>query len=80
MPVRPSSSPEVRNHASEELYKDGRYLELNPTWHVEDSPWKAKQIFEIIHRNRLQPKSICEIGCGAGDEGNRARHLDRHRS
>jgi hypothetical protein len=51
----------------EELYKDGRYLELNPTWHAEDSPWKAKQIFDMIRRNNLQPNSICEVGCGAGE-------------
>ena len=51
----------------EELYRDGRYLDLNPTWHVEDSPWKAKQIFEMIRRNKLQPESICEVGCGAGE-------------
>jgi SAM-dependent methyltransferase len=51
----------------EELYKNGRYLELNPTWHAEDSPWKAKQVFEMIRRNDLQPNSICEIGCGAGE-------------
>ena len=51
----------------EELYKDGRYLELNPTWHAEDSPWKAKQVFEMIRRNNLQPNSICEVGCGAGE-------------
>ena len=51
----------------EELYKNGRYLELNPTWHAEDSPWKAKQIFEMIRRNNLQPNSICEVGCGAGE-------------
>jgi SAM-dependent methyltransferase len=52
---------------SEGLYKNGRYLELNPTWHVEHSPWKAKQIFKIIQRNRLYPNSICEVGCGAGE-------------
>jgi 2-polyprenyl-3-methyl-5-hydroxy-6-metoxy-1,4-benzoquinol methylase len=65
-----SASAELRPDgrcATEELYKDGTYLELNPTWHVEDSPWKAKQIRKIIERNRLQPKSICEIGCGAGE-------------
>lgn len=33
----------------------------------EDSPWKAKQIVKIIEKNSLLPKSICEIGCGAGE-------------
>jgi hypothetical protein len=59
----------------EALYKDGRYLELNPTWHVEDSPWKAKQVFEMIRRNDLQPNSICEIGCGAGEILNQLHFL-----
>ncbi len=49
------------------IYKDGHYLELNPTWDVEDSPWKASQIVKMIQKNDLRPKSICEIGCGAGE-------------
>lgn len=52
---------------SEKMYTNGEYLEKNPTWHVEESPWKAKQILKIINRNHLQPNSICEIGCGAGE-------------
>ena len=43
------------------------YLEANPTWHVEDSAWKATQILKIIDRNKIQPASIVEIGCGAGE-------------
>ncbi len=52
---------------SEKMYIAGEYLEKNPTWHIEDSPWKAKQILKIITNNRLQPHSICEVGCGAGE-------------
>jgi len=52
---------------SKELYIGGKYLKQNPTWHSEDSPWKAKQILKIIKRNTLQPKQICEVGCGAGE-------------
>ena len=52
---------------SEEMYKQGEYLEKNPTWHIEDSPWKAEQLIKIITRNHLQPTSICEVGCGAGE-------------
>lgn len=48
-------------------YTDGRYLHDNPTWHVEDSPWKAAQICQIIARNGLKPATICEVGCGAGE-------------
>lgn len=50
-----------------ELYVQGGYLEKNPTWHVEDSPWKAKHILAMIERNQLKPRSICDVGCGAGE-------------
>ncbi len=52
---------------SERLYTSGEYLEKNPTWHVEDSAWKARQIIKILNKNNIQPKSICEVGCGAGE-------------
>ncbi|MGH2649253.1 MAG: class I SAM-dependent methyltransferase [Ginsengibacter sp.] len=54
---------------TEEIYtkENGDYLQNNPTWHVEDSPWKAKQILKIFDRNGINPKSIAEIGCGAGE-------------
>lgn len=51
----------------EEIYKDGAYLKNNQTWHVEDSPWKAKQILKMINRNNLKPGTICEVGCGVGE-------------
>ena len=50
-----------------QIYNDGTYLENNPSWHEEDSPWKAKQIRKIIEKNSLHPNNICEIGCGAGE-------------
>ncbi len=49
------------------MYTQGDYLEKNPTWHVEDSPWKAKQIMKMMSRNKIKSKTICEIGCGAGE-------------
>ncbi len=51
----------------EELYISGEYLEKNPTWHVEESPWKATQIMRMLAQNRLAPATICEVGCGAGE-------------
>jgi len=48
------------------IYEDGTYLDKNPTWHEEDSPWKAEQIYRLLQKNALTPKSVCEIGCGAG--------------
>ncbi len=53
---------------AEQLYIGGEYEKANPTWHAEDSPWKAKQIMRIL-RPCLSAQSllrICEIGCGVG--------------
>lgn len=52
---------------AEEKYIGGEYLENNPDWHVQDSPWKAVQIIQLMQRNQLNPKTICEVGCGAGE-------------
>jgi SAM-dependent methyltransferase len=49
------------------IYTDGAYLEKNPLWHVDESPFKAQQILRMLERKHLQPKSICEVGCGAGE-------------
>ncbi len=51
----------------QEIYTSGEYLEINPTWHVEKSPWKAGQIMKMISRSGIAPKTICEVGCGAGE-------------
>src|SRR5580704_3980627 len=50
----------------EGMYKDGSYESMNPTWHAEDSPWKAEQIRKLLVKNDIVPDTICEIGCGAG--------------
>jgi len=49
------------------IYTDGEYLKKNATWHVEESSWKAKQILQMLKQNELQPRTICEPGCGAGE-------------
>ena len=49
------------------IYLDGDYLEKNPLYHVADSPWKASQILKMLGRHDLEPASICEVGCGAGE-------------
>ncbi len=51
----------------EEMYVSGEYLKKNPTWHVEESPWKSEQIVRMMRRNSLAPGTICEVGCGAGE-------------
>jgi ubiquinone/menaquinone biosynthesis C-methylase UbiE len=65
----------ISSNSSQDLYRDGGYLELNPTWHVEHSSWKARQIFKCIQRNQLRPRSVCEVGCGAGEVLNQLLHL-----
>jgi hypothetical protein len=54
---------------TQEIYirENGEYLKNNPTWHIEDSPWKAKQIIKILARNPLTLKTVVEVGCGAGE-------------
>ena len=49
------------------MYTDGEYVRRHPTWHVEDSPWKAQQVIKILKRNSLVPRTIAEVGCGAGE-------------
>lgn len=49
-----------------ESYESGDYLANNPTWDEEDSEWKARQVLKTFDRNNLAPKSIVEVGCGAG--------------
>jgi len=53
--------------ALEDLYVEGEYLERHPTWHTEDSPWKAAQVLRMLERNSLAPSKVCEVGCGAGE-------------
>ncbi|MGH9452516.1 MAG: class I SAM-dependent methyltransferase, partial [Terriglobia bacterium] len=49
------------------MYMDGGYFEKNPLWHTDESPFKVTQILRMLQTNRLQPKTICEVGCGAGE-------------
>lgn len=51
----------------QDIYMTEHYAELNPTWHEEDSPWKARQIEQIIRDNSLSFHSLCEVGCGTGE-------------
>lgn len=53
--------------APEAIYENGDYMELNTSWHVEDSPWKSEQVLKFIRKHGLQPETICEVGCGAGE-------------
>jgi ubiquinone/menaquinone biosynthesis C-methylase UbiE len=45
----------------------GAYIKKHPSWHAEDSAWKAKRIMQLIARNGLRFSSVCDVGCGAGE-------------
>jgi 2-polyprenyl-3-methyl-5-hydroxy-6-metoxy-1,4-benzoquinol methylase len=49
-----------------DIYNSGRYRESNPTWHEEDSAWKADHVLAMLRRHDLAPQTVCEIGCGVG--------------
>jgi SAM-dependent methyltransferase len=59
--ARRNTMPELRP-----IYSDGSYLELNKTWHQEDSPYKAKLVSKAISRNNLKFATCADLGCGAG--------------
>jgi SAM-dependent methyltransferase len=48
-------------------YTRGDYLEQVPDWHAGDAAWKASKVFEMLERHDLAPKSLCDVGCGAGE-------------
>jgi len=47
-------------------YLADEYFEKNPTWDMEDSPWKAERVAQILDSEGIVPDNICEVGCGAG--------------
>jgi SAM-dependent methyltransferase len=52
--------------AESAIYRDGSYLKYNPSWHSEESPFKVRQIQRMMKRQTLAPKTVCDVGCGAG--------------
>lgn len=48
------------------IYESGAYLEQNPTWDIEDSPWKARQVTKALRAASITPATLCDIGCGVG--------------
>ncbi|MEI6346728.1 MAG: class I SAM-dependent methyltransferase [Bacteroidota bacterium] len=49
------------------IYNDSTYLSNNPTWHEEDAQFKSDKILQILNRNHINYKTVCEIGCGSGE-------------
>lgn len=56
-----------RNELGRNPYTGGAYLEKNPLWHADESPFKVTQILKMFGKDVLHPKTICEVGCGAGE-------------
>ena len=52
---------------SDNIYNNGSYVADNPTWHEEDSDWKSEIVHAMLKKNNLNPRSICEVGCGSGE-------------
>lgn len=53
------------DHTSQR-YLGHDYLEKNPSWDLEDSPWKARQVRDLLAAHQITPRSIVDVGCGAG--------------
>ena len=51
---------------SSDFYTGAGYLDQHPSWHREDSAWKAEQIVGLLHRHALHPASVLDVGCGRG--------------
>jgi len=51
----------------EKRYQDGSYMAENPDWDRGDSPWKVQFVQSVLADFNLKPSSVCEVGCGAGD-------------
>lgn len=51
----------------ENQYQDGTYLAHNPDWDRQDCLWKARLIKNILDKFKIEPKSVCDVGCGSGD-------------
>lgn len=61
------SAESHENALGRELYTSGAYLENNPLWHADESPFKVKQILRMLEKDKLEPTTICEVGCGVGE-------------
>src|SRR5437773_4140586 len=66
------------SNTAAEFYTTSSYLEKNPLWHTEESCWKAEHVLRMINRHKIAPRTICEVGCGAGEVLKQLQHrLDK---
>ncbi|HOC91499.1 MAG TPA: methyltransferase domain-containing protein [bacterium] len=50
-----------------DIYSDGTYLTNNPGWGAADAAWKACHAVDMLKRNSISPRSVCDVGCGSGE-------------
>jgi len=48
------------------IYTSGEYFRNNPTWDIQDSPWKAERVLDMMREHGLKPRTVADVGCGAG--------------
>jgi SAM-dependent methyltransferase len=53
--------------SSNDIYVNGEYFSNNPNWDIADARWKTDVIVGLLKRNKLSPKQVIEVGCGAGE-------------
>jgi SAM-dependent methyltransferase len=63
---QPQAMGDVLRDVTATRYLGNDYGQANPTWDVEDAPWKVEQVVRMLQRHQIAPTSIAEIGCGAG--------------
>lgn len=49
------------------IYRNGSYLSKSKSWHKEDAPFKTRYILKMMQKNKIYPKTVCEVGCGTGE-------------
>lgn len=53
--------------SSNDIYVNGEYFSNNPDWDIADADWKTDVIADLLKRNKVNPKQVIEVGCGAGE-------------
>lgn len=51
----------------EERYTSDWYFSNNENWHEEDAAFKANEVIKILTKNKINPLSIADVGCGTGE-------------
>jgi len=62
----PAGHPSLE-HLSSDPHVNGQYLRCNPDWHTSSSAWKAEEVLKMLRRRDLAPRTVGEVGCGAGE-------------